>query len=116
MKQLLISGCGMVAMLLSLALWGPFAVIVAAAVNLAVIIACGAVSKWREAGRRIEEARNEVQADTAVTMTCDPCHGRPGRCTCSAKCGNPACGAPDTGISDWDAELRELLGRDGGQP
>jgi hypothetical protein len=50
---------------------------------------------------------------------CDPCHGRPGICTCKSKarCRHPLCGAADTGVSnaDFSRELRALLDKDGGQ-
>jgi hypothetical protein len=62
--------------------------------------------KWREASAVI---------DDATTVVCDPCHGRPGRCTCTVKCRHPQCGAGDTAVSDreFSRELRQLLDAEG---
>lgn len=55
-------------------------------------------------------------ADDALTVLCDPCHGRPGKCTCASKadCGWELCGAPDTRPIDITAEIDAWFG-EGGQ-
>ena len=91
-------------------------------------IANAARESWQRAGRVIEDGRRDVQAgrigqsvaaldhSDVLAITCDPCNGKPGRCTCPAKCSHPLCGAADTGISDesFSRELRQLLDSDGG--
>ena len=55
-------------------------------------------------------------ADDVLTIICDPCHGRPGKCTCVSKadCGRELCGAPDTRPIDITAEIDAWFGGEGG--
>jgi len=55
--------------------------------------------------------------DDALEVICDPCHGRPGRCTCVSKadCDWELCGAPDTRPIDIDAEIDAWFGEGGGR-
>jgi hypothetical protein len=71
---------------------------------------------YRALEQRIRDELRQVAAeiDQALTLICDPCHGRAGRCSCPRKCGSPRCGAPDTVISAWTpAELAMLRGESG---
>lgn len=66
---------------------------------------------WAFRGRAAHDA-------LALAVICDPCHGRPGLCTCTSKaaCGYGLCGAPDT-ITDgeFSRQVREMLDGEGGQ-
>jgi uncharacterized protein (DUF58 family) len=92
----------------------------AGTIGLLVCLAGLIAGLWRNVRgprRVIEEARNEVTADTAVAMTCEPCNGKAGRCTCSSKCSHWLCGAADTGVSgpDFHRQLTEMLDREAGR-
>jgi hypothetical protein len=52
--------------------------------------------------QRVRDGLRQVAAeiDQALTLICDPCHGRAGQCRCTSRllCDNPDCPAPDTGV------------------
>jgi hypothetical protein len=71
--------------------------------TFAIAAAAWVAVAWRSEGRRVDRltdlSRHEPADDLALTLTCKPCHGEPGHCQCPVKCGNPVCGAADTGVS-----------------
>ena len=58
---------------------------------------------------------SDARTDMALILTCDPCHGRPGRCWCPRKCEWELCGADDTGVDEFGRELDAWLDREGPQ-
>lgn len=71
---------------------------------VAVAVAVAVVRRFRRPGQDI---------DQAVALMCDPCHGKPGRCTCTSRCGHLDCIGDHTSFSRIEVrELEEMLARE----